>query len=145
MYIIAGIALVSSMFLTVLDVFLRIFKRPIVGTYELVGLLGAIVIGFAMPQTSRVRGHVVMDFLTDRVPALLKSILHVFTRLLGIVTFAIIGWNLAALGNDFKTVGEVSATLQLPVYPVAYGLAACCAVECLVLFVDIFGQKESPK
>lgn len=145
MYVIAGIALVSSMFLTVLDVILRIFKRPIVGTYELVGLLGAIVIGFAMPQTSRVRGHVVMDFLTDRVPSLLKKTLHVLTRFLGIATFAVVGWNLWALGNDFRTVGEVSATLQLPVYPVAYGLAACCIVECLVLFLDIFEQKELPK
>ncbi len=37
MYVTAG------MFLTVGDVILRVFKRPIVGTYELVGLLGTFV------------------------------------------------------------------------------------------------------
>ena len=42
MYVIAGIALAGSMFLTVADVILRQFKVPIVGTYELVGLLGAV-------------------------------------------------------------------------------------------------------
>ncbi len=52
----------------VADVILREFKMPIVGTYEIVSLLGAIVIGFAIPQTSLERGHVLMDFLTERLP-----------------------------------------------------------------------------
>ena len=65
MYWIAGLALIGIMFLTVTDVILREFKIPIVGTYEIVSLLGAVVIGFAIPQTSIERGHVLMDFLTE--------------------------------------------------------------------------------
>ena len=67
MYWIAGTALTGIMFLTVADVFLRLFKRPILGTYEIVSLLGAVVIGFAIPQTSIDRGQVLMDFLTGRL------------------------------------------------------------------------------
>ena len=67
MYWIAGLALAGIVFLTVADVILREFKLPIVGTYEIVSLLGAIVIGFAIPQTSLERGHVLMDFLTERL------------------------------------------------------------------------------
>jgi hypothetical protein len=44
MYIIAGIALIGIVTLTVADVTLRMFSRPIMGTYELVGLLGAIMV-----------------------------------------------------------------------------------------------------
>lgn len=142
MYIIAGVALTGSMFLTVADVFLRTFKRPIVGTYELVGLLGAVVIGFALPQTSRLNGHVVMDFVTSALGPTVQRLLHILTRILGIVLFAIIGWNLVGLGNDYRKFGEVTLTLQVPLYPVAYGIAACCLVECLVLLTDMLESEE---
>jgi len=143
MYVIAGIALAGSMFLTVADVILRTLKRPIVGTYELVGLLGAVVIGFAIPQTSRLKGHVLMDFLTDRLSPGAQRFCYVLSKILGIALFAVIGWNLWALGDGFRQFGEVTLTLQWPLYPVAYGIAACSFVECLVLFVDIVEQKES--
>jgi hypothetical protein len=56
-----------------------------------------------------------------------------------------IAWNLWGLGNDLKKSGEVSLTLQLPFYPVAYGIALCCLVECLVLFVDMVKKREVEK
>ena len=40
-------------------------------------------------------------------------------------------------GSDLYTTGEVSLTLQVPYYPVAYGLSFCCLVECLVLISGI--------
>ena len=145
MYVIAGIALAGSMFLTVADVILRQFKVPIVGTYELVGLLGAVVVGFAIPQTSRLQGHVIMDFVTSKLSRSWQRPFHVLTRILAIGTFAIIAWNLWELGDDLKKSGEVSLTLQLPFYPVAYGIAICCLVECLVLFVDMVKKREEEK
>lgn len=143
MYVIAGVALASSMFLTVGDVILRFFKRPIVGTYELVGLLGAVTIGFAMPETSRVKGHVLMDFVTDRLPQRLQKLLRVLTRILAIAIFAIIGLNLWVLGNDFRKAGEVTPTLQFPFFPIAYGIAVCCLVVCVVLFLDMFEWEDT--
>jgi TRAP-type C4-dicarboxylate transport system permease small subunit len=141
LYVIAGVALAGSMFLTVADVVLRSFKMPIVGTYELVGLLGAVVIGFSMPQTSRLRGHVIMDFVTEKLPSGVQSVLKALTRLLAIVLFAVIGWNLAGLGNGFRRTGEVTLTLHIPLYPVAYAIAFCCLVECLVLFPELYGRR----
>ncbi len=143
MYVIAGVALTLSMLLTVSDVMLRSLKHPITGTFELVGLLGAVVIGFSLPETSRMRGHVIMHFLTERLPEGAKNVLHVLTRILAIGTFAVIGWNLVALGDTFRLTGETTPTLQLPFYPICYGIAACCFVECLVLFVEIFEGKET--
>lgn len=145
MYVIAGIALAGSMFLTVADVILRQFKVPIVGTYELVGLLGAVVVGFAVPQTSRLQGHVIMDFVTEKLPQSWTKVFHVLTRILAIITFAIIAWELWALGTDLRISGEVTLTLQLPFYPVAYGIAICSFVECLVLFVNIWEEREGEK
>ncbi len=137
MYSIAGVALAATMFLTVADVILRSFKRPILGTYELVGLLGAIVVGFAIPQTSRINGHVVMDFFPSALSGGGRRFLRVISRLLGISIFFIIAVNLWIMGGDFRSSGEVTPTLQLPLFPVAWGLSCCCFIQCLILFVDI--------
>jgi len=144
MYFVAGIALTAMMLLTVADVVLRMFKRPIVGTYELVGLLGAVAIGFAIPQTSRVHGHVLMDFVTTKLPAALQKVFLVITRLLGITIFSIIAWNLWILGSDYVKTSETTLTLQFPLYPVAYGIAICCFIECVVLFIEMLevGKQE---
>jgi TRAP-type C4-dicarboxylate transport system permease small subunit len=142
MYWIAGAALTGIMLLTVADVFLRYLKMPILGTYEIVSLLGAIVIGFAIPQTTLDRGHVLMDFLTGRLPFVGQRILYFITRLLGVVTFYIIGWNLFKMGNDLRQTGQVSLTLHIPEYPVAYGIAFCCLIECLILISDLIKKRE---
>jgi TRAP-type C4-dicarboxylate transport system permease small subunit len=145
MYSIAGVALTAMMLLTVADVILRSFERPIVGTYEVVGLLGAVVIGFAIPQTSRVKGHVLMDFLTGKLPQAAQNVLSVVTRILACVLFAIIGWNVWLLGDGYRQIGEVTLTVQLPLYPVAYGIAICCFIECLVLIMEVLemGAEEA--
>jgi TRAP-type C4-dicarboxylate transport system permease small subunit len=142
MYIIAGVALTSMVALTVADVILRIFKMPIVGTYEIVGLLGAIMVGFAIPQTSRAKGHVAMDFLEGKLPAALDRLFQIVTRLLGIALFMIIGWQVWLLGADYQRVGEVTLTVHLPQFPVCYGIAICCFIECVVLLLEIFQPKK---
>ncbi|MCX5909187.1 MAG: TRAP transporter small permease subunit [Deltaproteobacteria bacterium] len=63
LYTVAGITLTFIMIVTVTDVILRFLGRPIVGVYELVAFSGAIVIGFSIPFTSWVRGHIYVDFL----------------------------------------------------------------------------------
>jgi TRAP-type C4-dicarboxylate transport system permease small subunit len=141
MYAIAGIALSGIVFLTVADVFLRLFRLPIEGTYEIVSMAGAVVIGFAVPQTTIDRGHVLMDFLTEKLPFVGQRVLHLVTRLLACLTFLIIGWNLFELGNDLLGTGQVSLTLKFPEYPVAYGIAFCCLLECLVLLSDLIKKK----
>ena len=133
----AGVAITFMMFLTVSDVILRSFRRPIVGTYELVAFSGAIVIGFAVPLTTFLKGHVLVDFFVLKFPKGVRNIVHVITRLMGIGLFSLLGWNMIKLGMDLYRTGEVSLTLQLPFYPVAYGIGVCCFVQCLVLIAHI--------
>jgi TRAP-type C4-dicarboxylate transport system permease small subunit len=135
--LIAGISLSFLMFLTIFDVVLRFFRKPIVGTYELVAFAGAVVIGFSVPFTSWVKGHVYVDFLILRFSKKTRNILHILTRCLVIWLFLMIGWNLIKYGMDLHKSGEVSLTLQVPFYPVAYGLAICCFIQCIVIFCDI--------
>ena len=135
--VIAGISLTFLMLLTITDVILRGLRKPIVGTYELVAFAGAIVIGFAVPMTSLVRAHIYVDFFILKFSPKVRNAFHIATRCLVIILFFLIGWNLIKYGIDLQKSGEVSLTLQLPFFPVAYGVGVCCFIQCLVLFGDI--------
>ncbi|MDD4358053.1 MAG: TRAP transporter small permease, partial [Smithellaceae bacterium] len=56
--ILACVAVIAMMLLSVTDVVLRMFGKPIPGTYEQVGFLGAIVVSFALAFTSMEKGHI---------------------------------------------------------------------------------------
>jgi len=137
---IGGAALTFMMLLTVADVILRAGGRPILGTYEIVSFSLAIVIGFTIPQVSLDRGHVFMEIVLDKVSERAKAILNTFTRILCIILFAVIGYNLFLVGNELVTSGEVSSTLKLPFYPIAYGVGVCCFIECFVFIFDIIRE-----
>ncbi|HUL30952.1 MAG TPA: TRAP transporter small permease [Thermodesulfobacteriota bacterium] len=135
--VIAGVAVTFMMLLTVADVVLRAGGHPIIGTFEVVSLMLALVIGFGIPQVSIDRGHVSMDFLMDKLSRKGRNVMNTFTRLLCLVLFAFIGINLFNVGARFHASGEVSPTIMIPFYPVAYGVAVCCLLECCVFLFDI--------
>ena len=135
--IIAGTALTFMMFLTVADVLMRSGGRPILGAYELASLSLAIVIGFSIPKVSLDRGHVYMEFVLEMLSQRHRAILNTFTRVLCIILFVIIGYNLFLIGREFQTSGEISSTLKLPFFPIAYCVGICCFIECLVFVLEI--------
>lgn len=143
-YLVGGVALVFMMLITVADVFGRRAGHPLVGTYELVGLAGAVVIGFCIPYTTSLRSHIAVDFLTMKLPPRLKLVLLVITRAMGIFLWSFVAYSLFFLGVHLFASGEVSLTLQIPTYPVAFGISVCCwlqAVTQLIDFVDIVRGK----
>lgn len=134
---IGAITLTFIMLLTVADVLMRAVARPILGTYEVVSILLAVVIGFSIPKVSLDNGHVYMEFLVERLSWRNRAIMITFTRILCIALFIIIGYNLFSVANEFRMSGEVTPTIQLPFYPAAYGVGVCCFLECFVFVSDI--------
>ncbi len=137
MNVISYIALTFIMLLTVSDVVLRSFKRPIIGTFEIVGMVGAVVIGFGMPLTSWLRGLIYVDFVIQRFPRWGRNFMNILTRAICIIIFIVIGYNLWGYATDLLVSGEVTPTRQIPFYPIVYGLGIACFVQCLVLIADI--------
>jgi TRAP-type C4-dicarboxylate transport system permease small subunit len=135
---IAGISLVCLMGLTIADVILRFFGRPIPGTYECVAFLGAIVLGLSVPLTSWTRGQIYVDFLILKFPKRVQDVFNIVTRCMVIILFLLIGWTLMKYGMILHKSGEVSLTLEMPYYPIVYVLGITCFIQCLVLFCDIF-------
>lgn len=137
LHAVAGASLTFLMILTLVDVALRGFGSPVPGTYELVALAGAIVIGFSLPSTSWHRQHVYIDFFVEKLGGRVKHAFDVVTRLIGMAFFSLLGWNLFIYASALSRSGEVTLTLQIPFFPIAYGVGACCFVQCLVLLCDL--------
>jgi TRAP-type C4-dicarboxylate transport system permease small subunit len=133
-----GVILVSMMLITVLDVALRCIGRPMSGTYDLVALGGALVIGFSVPYTTMKKGHIVVDVLVQRLSPRGQNLLALCTRLIVLCVCFGIGWHLVRLGIDYYDKHEGSQTLQLAFYPIAYGLAAGFFMQCLANIAEIF-------
>jgi len=134
---IAEIALACMILLTVSDVVLRTGGAPIVGTYEMVGLLGAIIISFAIPFTSWTRGHISVDFALLKLSPRARAFVNIITRGFGLILFIVIGWHLLILGAEVLNAGEVTPTRHIPFYPIIYAVGAACFLQSLVLFCDI--------
>lgn len=134
---VAGAALALIMLLTVADVVLRLFARPLVGTYELVAVGGAVAIGLSLPLTSWMRGHIYVDSFVQKLPRVPRVVLTVATRLLVLGLFVVIGGNLLRYGLALRAAGEVTPTLRVPFYPVVIGVAVSSLVECVVMIADI--------
>lgn len=136
--VIAAIAIFVMMALTCLDVFLRyFFRKPIPGTYEIVSFLGAVAVSFAMAYTLAEKGHVAVSLIVQLFRKRLQGIVETTISVFGIILFALITWQSVLYGIDCQRAGEVSLTLQLPFYPIIYGVALGAGVVCLVLLVDL--------
>lgn len=134
----AGVAFI--MFLTVADVIGRLFGSPIRGTYEIVGFVGAVIISLALPYTSIKKGHIYVDILMMKMPRMARVIVYSINALVSMFLFGIIAWQSAVYAQSLKVSGEVSPTLQMPVYPFIYGVAVGCAMLSVVLFIEFLRQ-----
>ncbi len=135
--VVASAALTFMMFLTVADIVCRALGHPLVGTYEVVSLALALVIGFGIPRVSLDKSHVYMEIVLEKVGMKAKAVLNTFTRLICLCLFILISYNLFSIGAEFHTSGEVSPTIRLPFYPIAYAVGVCCFIECVVFISQL--------
>ena len=61
------------------------------------------------------------------LPCVRESILP--PGVMGLGLFLMIGWNLIKMGRDLYKSGEVSPTLQMPFYPVVYGVGFAALIQ----------------
>ncbi len=135
---ISVLALLAMMLLTSADVVGRYLGYPIKGTFDIVGLLGTLVVALPLAYTQMLKRHVAMEFMTTHGGRFVQLIANSIVCLLGIGTYGLIAWRCWVLGSKFWTVGRVSDTIALAIYPFVYVVALGCALNCLVLLIDLY-------
>ena len=135
--VIAGATLCFMLVFTVVNVVMRAFGHPIIGDFEVISFLGAVVVGLSLPYTSMIKGHVAVDFLPEKLPKYHSLILQAATRIVGVALFGWIGFYFMIMGCDLIKSGEVTPIFRLPYYPIAFGLTFSCLIQSLVLLTDV--------
>ncbi len=130
----AAAALIVMMAIVAIDVALRyLFNQPLAFVHEVVSLyLLAMVFYFALPSTTRLRGHVSVDVLRDRMGATCRRLSEALGALLGLVMFGAIGWlGLLRAIDSYHGEGRLIGVIAWPVWTAE----AIVPVGCAVLFL----------
>lgn len=133
---IAAVAVVGMMVLTCLDVLLRLLRHPIPGTYEIVCMLGAVFVSFSLARTTVDQGHIAVDFLVQRLSERFRNTVEAVNAGICALLFTVICRQCVIYALDLKASGEVSMTLQMPLFPFVFGIALGSAMLSVVLYVS---------
>ncbi len=132
---VSAVGFVAMMMLTASDVFLRFLRRPIPGAYELVGFISSVAISFSLAYTALEKGHISVEFLYQKAPEKIQHLMEAVNHLVALAFFVILSWQCAVYGVSQYNSGEVSPTLQMPIYPFAFGTSLGTLLLSAVLLV----------
>jgi TRAP-type C4-dicarboxylate transport system permease small subunit len=135
--IIGGFCLVSMMMVTCVDVVLRAFGHPIFGSVDIVGFLAVMVLAAAMPYTHAQSGHVGVALLVQRLSPRAQATIDFITSFVSLVLFGIVSWQMWLYAMELSTKGEVSMTIEIPVYPFICAVSVCFGILCLAIAFDV--------
>jgi len=126
---VAGICLAGMILIVCLDVVLRMFDHPLKGSYDIVRLAGALTIACALPITSAVKGHITIEYFFHKFGRRGRVVLDTLVHSGIMVFFSIAAWQCVRYGQNFLRNGEVTPTLQIPLFWVAWVMALACALS----------------
>ncbi|UWG96868.1 TRAP transporter small permease [Dehalobacter sp. DCM] len=131
---IAGLCIMFVMLLIVGNIIMRVvFNHPILGTYELVGFFTALGICFALGYCALQDSHIAVDYFVRRFPQRVQSTINMVINGVSIVFWAAVAWYLGKFAYAMKIKGLVSPSVEIPVYPFIYLVAAGMVGLCIVL------------
>lgn len=112
----AGVFLLGAMLLIVTGVIVRFFNIAIVGSFELMQLMMAVTIAFALVYAALQKGHVVVKIIVSRFPTRLGAIVGIAVSFLSLAIWGLMSWAAAQMVYE-KGLREVSETLEVPYLP----------------------------
>ncbi len=135
--IVAGLAVTVMIVVTCVDVVGRRFGHPLKGAYDIVELLGAIVIAGALPYTTGCKGHVAIEFFFQRLGRRGRIVVDTLVRLISVSMFAFLTWRFIQYGAELRASGQVTLTLRWPIFWMPWWMALCSGVMILVILYHL--------
>jgi TRAP-type C4-dicarboxylate transport system permease small subunit len=136
--IVAGISITFTILLTVLDVTLRYFGKPLLGTFEIVSFVGGVLaIGFSSLFTYWEKSHVRVDTVVEILPKNIRYILNIATRVMILFIVGMTGMALIIMGFQLLEAHEVTPTLYFAYYPFVWVLGVSFLLVCFAVVYEI--------
>ena len=125
--------------LTVADVILRrFFDAPIAGTFELSKLMLGIIVFFTLAYCAVHGGHIVVDVIVSRFPRRAQSSISIIIHLCSVVIMGLISWRLFLHAMKVQDMGEVTAILEVWLYPFVFLAALGSTLITIVFLIQLF-------
>ena len=142
----SGVVLIGLVSLTFCDVTLRyLFSSPITGAQALIAMGMVIVFFFALPLTSRVSGHIVVDLLPEFSNDYFNLLRDAFVKLLTLSIFGFLAWEGAIRAEESAIMGEATNMIEIPYRPFFYVLVTGCLINAIILVFEtallLFGER----
>jgi TRAP-type C4-dicarboxylate transport system permease small subunit len=141
--ILAGLLMVTITVIVCGAVFSRaLFSKPLLGDFELVELTMAVAVAAFMPYCQIRRGHIIVDFFTQRASQGVRDLLD----RLGLVTIgvllALVAWRTALGGLSSQKSQTVTMLLQFPEWTAYMAMVPPLALAAVIAFVQ--GLRPGP-
>jgi TRAP-type C4-dicarboxylate transport system permease small subunit len=116
-----------------------VFRKPLLGAVEMMGLLTVVVVFCVLAFTESKRAHIVVDIVVSRLRGRTKAIMASIMCFIGAVFFIIVGWQgwdlmWSNLFPDMRSTG----VLSIPFAPIMFIMAFGCLLFGLELLVHSF-------
>ena len=136
---IAGIGLGIMMLLIVSNILARfLFKKPLLGTIELVELLTLISAFFTVAYTEVRRGHVKVDLVVSRLPRRAQAVLASIVYFIGAAFFVRLAWQGGEqMWSDLFPI-RVTNILYIPFAPFMFVIAFGSMLLGLEMLIHVF-------
>lgn len=129
--------LIAMFLLVCANILLRIIWQPIRGTFEIVELLGSVVVSCSIAYCALQKGHVAIGFIVERFSPRTQAIIDIVAGIISFGLFIIIVWQLGEYGTRMWRAGETSLLLGIPLYPFAYCAGFGCLLITIVILIDL--------
>lgn len=133
----AQFALVMVMVVIVSNILMRAWWKPLPGSYELVEVLGAVILSMGAAYCAIARGHVTVSLFVDKLSRKMQAIVDIVTSLISFVFISAIGWGLLKYAKMTYNRGLETSTLSIPLYPVYFLVAAGLIMLALTAMLEL--------
>jgi TRAP-type C4-dicarboxylate transport system permease small subunit len=142
----AFLGLLVMMVVTCVDVVgAKVFRWRVLGALDTVQLAQTVAIAFGCSMALILGRHIQVEFFVKVLPRRLGAVVNSCILLLGLGLFMVLVWRLTALGYLLQTSGDYSATIHIPYYPFAYGIALACIPVCVVFLLEFLKSLRKRK
>lgn len=131
------LALVLVMLVIVANILLRAWWVPLKGSYEMVEILGAILLSLGVAHCAAHRGHVAVGFLVDGMAPRKRAVIDLCTHLIFAVIMFYVTWGMIEYAGKMYARGYATTSLNIPLFPVYYLVGFGMALLFVVIVMQL--------
>jgi TRAP-type C4-dicarboxylate transport system permease small subunit len=121
---VAVAAMLLMLLIVTFDVFSsKVFRWPLHGSFDVIGLLAILITALAIPLIQAARGHITIEFLVTQLGKRGKAIVYSIASVFTLILFIVLTWQLFSFSRTIQVAGIITPSVRIPVFYFTYAAA----------------------